>query len=252
MQIFIDSGDVDKIVEYRQLGLISGVTTNPEICAQFAVSRNPVHLIRKIVEAMGDGYVFVQVTSRDPAVQLQEARFLSSLGPNIVVKVPMDRVGMRSIPQMVDAGFQVAATAVNTIGRAIVAAKCKAHYMIPYYGWLEDTMEMPTGLIEDTAAIYKAQGYQTRIHVYCRRVNDIRSAAQAGAWGVLLQPQDLERFFSHAQTQVAVDAHAAAWKEQYGNTCWLDYCASGGPDAWEKSSVVAACHPQDNGNSDVL
>ncbi|MEP7361895.1 MAG: transaldolase family protein [Acidobacteriota bacterium] len=223
MKIFIDSADVDRIVEYRQLGLISGVTTNPQICARFVVSKSPVDLIRQIVDVMEGAYVFVQVISRDPAIQVEEAKFLSDLGPNIVIKVPMDRVGMKSIPQIVEAGLQVAATAVNSIGRAIVAAECGAHYMIPYYGWLEDTMELPTGLIRDAAAIYKAQGYETRIHVYCRRVIDIREAALAGAWGVLLQPQDLERFFDHAQTEVAVNAHAAAWRAQYGETCWLDY-----------------------------
>ena len=68
---------------------------------------------------MEDGYVFVQVVSRDPERQLEEAKFLSDLGPKIVVKVPMDKVGMRSIPRMVQAGLEVSATAVNSLGRAI-------------------------------------------------------------------------------------------------------------------------------------
>jgi len=223
MNIFIDTADVNQIIEYRRLGLITGVTTNPEILAQCAVSRNPLDLIRKVVDAMGDGYVFVQVVSRDPERQLEEAKFLSGLGPKIVVKVVMDKIGLQSIPRMVKAGLQVSATAVNSIGRAILAGECGAHYMIPYYGWLEDAMESPTGLIENVAAIYRAQKYQTRLHVYCRRVIDIERAAMAGAWGVLLQPPDLERFFHHAQTEVAVGAHAAAWRKQYGDTCWLDY-----------------------------
>jgi transaldolase len=223
MKIFIDTGDVEQIGEYRRLGLISGVTTNPEICGQCAVSSNPVELIKRIVAVMEDGYVFVQVMTRDPAKQLEEAKFLAGLGPNIVVKVIMDKVGIRSIPLMVKTGLQVSATAVNSIGRAILAAECGAHYIIPYYGWLEDALEAPTGLIEDVAAVYRAQQYATRMHVYCRRVIDIKKAAQAGAWGVLLAPQDLERFFHHAQTDVAVNCHAAAWRKQYGETNWLDY-----------------------------
>ena len=227
MKIFIDTANVEQIIEYRRLGLINGVTTNPEICAMCAVSGNPLDLLRNVVAAIEDGYVFVQVVSRDPARQLEEAKFLAELGPKIVVKVPMDKIGLRSIPQMVNAGLQVSATAVNSIGRAILAGECGAHYMIPYYGWLEDSMESPTGLIESVAAIYRAQGYPTRLHVYCRRVIDVQRAAMAGAWGVLLQPQDLERFFHHAQTEVAVGAHMAAWRNQYGDTCWLDYRTSG-------------------------
>ena len=61
MNIFIDTGDVGQIAEYRQLGLITGVTTNPGICGECAVSSNPVELIKRIVAVMGDGYVFVQV-----------------------------------------------------------------------------------------------------------------------------------------------------------------------------------------------
>lgn len=223
MHIFIDTADANKIVEYRRLGLITGVTTNPGICGECAISSNPVDLIRNVVTAIDGGYVFVQVVSRDPDRQLEEAKFLSGLGPKIVVKVPMDKVGVRSIPRMVETGLQVSATAVNSIGRAILAAECGAHYMIPYYGWLEDSMESPTELIENVAAIYRAQGYQTRLHIYCRRMIDVQKAAVAGAWGVLLAPEDLERFFHHAQTEIAVGGHASAWRKQYGDTCWIDY-----------------------------
>jgi len=223
MNIFIDTADITQISEYRRMGLIAGVTTNPEILGQCAVSRNPLDLIRKVVAAIEGGYVFVQVVSREPERQVEEAKFLSDLGPKIVVKVIMDKSGLQSIPRMVKAGLQVSATAVNSIGRAILAGECGAHYMIPYYGWLEDALEAPTGLIESVAAIYRAQGYQTRMHVYCRRVIDIEKAARAGVWGVLLQPQDLEHFFHHAQTEVAVGGHAAAWRKAYGDTCWLDY-----------------------------
>ena len=49
-------------------------------------------------------------------------------------------------------------------------------------------------LVEDMAEIYRAQGYATRLHILCRRVADLRAAARAGAWGVLLDPPDLDRF----------------------------------------------------------
>lgn len=223
MEIFANTADLVQLAHYRELGLISGVTTNPAICAVGAVSANPVDLIRRIVEVMGDGFVFVQVLSREPQSQLDEALFLNELGPNMVIKVLMDKVGYRSIPRMVAAGIQVSATAVNSIGRAIAAGECGAHYAIPYYGWLEDSLESATALVDDMAQIYRAQGYATRLHVLCRRVEDLRIAARAGAWGVLLDPPDLERFFHHAQTEVAVKRQADAWSDRYGNVDWLHY-----------------------------
>jgi len=223
MEIFANTADLVQLARYRELGLISGVTTNPAICAMNAVSKNPVELIRRIVDVMGDGHVFVQVLATDPESQLEEARFIAGLGPRMVVKVPMDKVGMRSIPRMVEAGFQVAATAVNSIGRAIIAGECGAHYAIPYYGWLEDSLEAPTGLVDDMAEIYRMQRYTTKLHVLCRRVTDLRIAARAGAWGVLLDPPDLDRFFHHAQTDVAVNRQVEAWAKHYGDVNWLHY-----------------------------
>lgn len=239
MEIFANTADLEQVAHYRALGLISGVTTNPAICAAGAVSANPVDLIRRVVEVMGTGYVFVQVISRDPEIQLEEARFLSSLGPHIVVKVPMDKTGMRSIPRMVEAGLQVSATAVNTIGRAIAAGECGAHYAIPYFGWLEDSLEAPTGLVEDMADIYRAQGYTTRLHILCRRVADLSVAARVGAWGVLLDPPDLERFFHHAQTEVAVKRQADAWAGQYGSVDWLHF-RNGGPRLADSATARSA------------
>ncbi len=155
---------------------------------------------------------------------MEEAKLLSAMAPAIVIKVIMDEVGFQSIPRMVQAGLQVCATAVNSVGRAILAAKCDAHYIIPYYGWLEDSHDRSTNLIADVGEIYRAQGYQTKIHVYCRRMVDVMVAAKAGAWGVLLEPQDLQRFFDHPHTAVAVEGQRTSWEGRYGQgTTWLDF-----------------------------
>jgi TalC/MipB family fructose-6-phosphate aldolase len=232
MHIHLNGADLGAIARWREAGLIDGVTTNPAIAAAGAAATggHPVELLREIVRIMGpDGQVFAQVLSRDAAEQLEEARFLAGLGPRMVIKVLMDTVGQRSIPLMVAAGVQVAATAVNSVGRAIAAARCGAHYVIPYYGWLEDAMEAPTGLADDIAAIYRTQGYRTHLHVLVRRVADLRAAGLAGAWGVLLDAPDIERiFFHHAQTDVAVNRQHAAWRERFGETTWLQHRGHGG------------------------
>ena len=224
MEIYIDSADPAEIRRYRKLGLVQGVTTNPGSFGAAGRSSNPVDLLRTILDAAAGITVFLQVRAREPLAQVEEAKLLSAMGRAIVIKVIMDEVGFQSIPQMVKVGLQVCATAVNSVGRAILAAKCGAHYMIPYYGWLEDTHERSTHLISDVAEIYHAQRYQTRMHVFCRRMADVIVAAKAGAWGVLLEPQDLQRFFDHPHSAVAVDGHRASWDARYGQgTTWLDF-----------------------------
>ena len=224
MEIYIDSADPSEIRRYRQLGLVQGVTTNPGSFGTAGRSGNPVDLLRAILDAAAGITVFLQVRAREPMAQVEEAKLLSGMGGKIVIKVIMDEVGFQSIPQMVKAGLQVCATAVNSVGRAILAAQCGAHYMIPYYGWLEDSHERSTHLISDVTEIYRAQRYQTKVHVFCRRMTDVIVAAKSGAWGVLLEPQDLQRFFDHPHSAVAVDGHRASWDARYGQrTTWLDF-----------------------------
>jgi TalC/MipB family fructose-6-phosphate aldolase len=228
MEIYIDSADPKEISRYRKLGLAQGVTTNPGSFGAAGQSSNPLDLMRAILGAAAGIPVFLQVRSREPLAQVEEAKLLSAMGPSIVIKAIMDEVGFQSIPQMVKAGLQVCATAVNSVGRAILAAKCGAHYMIPYYGWLEDSSDRSTNLIFDVGEIYQAQRYSTKMHVYCRRMADVIVAAKAGAWGVLLEPQDLKRFFEHPHSAVAVEGQRTSWDARYGQgTTWLDFLAEG-------------------------
>jgi hypothetical protein len=77
--------------------------------------------------------------------------------------------------------------------------------------------------VADIAAIYSAQRYATRLHVFCRRTCHLIGAARAGAWGVLLEPNDLKQLFDHPHSAAAVDSHRASWDARYGESTWLDF-----------------------------
>jgi len=224
MQIYIDTTDAVEIVRYREMGLIDGVTTNPGSFGAQGTSANPTDRLRSVMDAAAGLPAFVQVLSRRVADQIEEARRLIAQYPNVVIKVIIDDVGFRSIREMVKAHIPVSATAVNSVGRAILAAEAGADYMIPYFGWLEDSHDHATNLVADVSAIYAAQHYDTKMHVFCRRGNHVIEAAKAGVWGVLLEPGDLQCFFDHPHTAAAVDGHRAAWDARYGSeTTWLDF-----------------------------
>ena len=151
---------------------------------------------------------------------------LSAMGPAIVIKVIMDEVGFQSIPQMVKAGLQVSATAVNSVGRAILAAKCGAHYMIPYYGWPEDSHERSTHLISrrhgdlSSSAISNEDARVLPPHGGRHRGGQGRGLGRAAG------AADLQRFFDHPHSAVAVEGHRASWDARYGkDTTWLDFLA---------------------------
>jgi transaldolase len=224
MQIYIDTTDAGEIKRYRETGLIDGVTTNPGSFGANGTGANPVELFDSVVEAAAGLPVFVQVRARAIADQVEEATRLKARYPNVVIKVIIDEIGYQSIPLMVQAGLTVSATAVNSAGRAILAAEAGAHFMIPYFGWLEDSHDHATNLVADVAAIYAAQHYETKMHIFCRRSSHVIEAAKAGVWGVLMEPNDLNCFFDHPHTAAAVDGHRASWDGKYGHeTTWLDF-----------------------------
>jgi len=222
MKFFIDSANPDEIRQALEANLASGVTTNPGLFGRQGRGKNPLEALEEILAAAAGHPVFVQVLSGDAAGQLEEARRLSRIGGNIAFKVILGEESLKSIPQMVALGLQVAATTVNSVGRALLAANAGAHFVIPYFGWIEQTVDRPTNLVADIAAIYRAGGYETKLVFYARDLRHVLEGALAGAFACTMEPENLHKLFFHPQSEVAVQDHRSAWDARFGKVTWLD------------------------------
>lgn len=222
MQFFIDSADPAEIKRACDVQIVSGVTTNPGLMGREGRGENPREALEKILEAARGRLVFCQVLSREAKAQVEEAKRLARLATNLAIKVVMNEQACASIPAMLGEGIQVAATAVNTVSRAILAANAGAQYVIPYYGWIEHTVDRPTNLIGDITIVYRAQGYATKVLMFARDPSHILQGAAAGAWGCTMEPKDLYKVFFHPQSEVAVADHRQGWVERFGDITWLD------------------------------
>ena len=183
MKFFIDTASLDQIREARDLGILDGVTTNPSLMAKEGISgadniRNHYAKICEIV----DGDVSAEVIATDFDSIVKEGQELSAIAPNIVVKVPMIKEGIKAIRWFADNGIKTNCTLVFSSGQAILAAKAGATYLSPFIGRIDDINWDGISLIREIAEIYAIQGYDTEIlAASIRNSRHIVQSALAGA-----------------------------------------------------------------------
>jgi transaldolase len=183
MKFFIDTANLVQIKEANELGILDGVTTNPSLMAKEGITgitaiQNHYKAICEIVE----GDISAEVIATDYAGIIAEGKALAALHPNIVVKVPMIKDGIKAIKWFSDNGIRTNCTLIFSAGQAILAAKAGATYISPFVGRIDDTSWDGMQLIQQIANIYVVQGFESEIlAASIRNVNHIITAAEMGA-----------------------------------------------------------------------
>ncbi len=183
MKFFIDTANLSDIREARDLGILDGVTTNPSLMAKEGIAGEAK--ILKHYEAICqivDGDVSAEVIATDYEGIITEGKRLAALAPNIVVKVPMIKEGIKAIRYFSDHDIRTNCTLVFSSGQAILAAKAGATYLSPFIGRIDDINWYGMDLIQEIAEIYAIQGYETEIlAASIRNSRQIVDAAKSGA-----------------------------------------------------------------------
>jgi transaldolase len=164
MKFFIDTANLDQIKEANDLGILDGVTTNPSLMAKEGISGhdNVIKHYLQICELV-DGDVSAEVIATDYEGIIKEGNALAKLHPNIVVKVPMIKDGIKAIRYFSDNGIRTNCTLVFSPGQAILAAKAGASYLSPFVGRLDDVSTDGMALIKDIRTIYDNYFFETEI-----------------------------------------------------------------------------------------
>jgi transaldolase len=164
MKFFIDTANLNQIREAQQLGVLDGVTTNPSLMAKEGISgeeRVRQHYIDICNITTGD--VSAEVIATDFEGMIKEGEALAALHPQIVVKVPMIKDGIKAIRYFTDKGIKTNCTLVFSAGQALLAAKAGATYVSPFIGRLDDNSVDGIELIAQIRLIYDNYGYRTQI-----------------------------------------------------------------------------------------
>jgi len=183
MKFFIDTANLAQIKEANELGILDGVTTNPSLMAKEGIKGSEAVLQHyKTICELVDGAISAEVISTDYEGMVEEGKKLSAIHPNIVVKVPMIKEGIKAIKWFTDHGIKTNCTLIFSAGQAILAAKAGASYVSPFIGRIDDSSWDGVQLIEQIANIYAIQGIETEIlAASIRNSLHIVRCAEAGA-----------------------------------------------------------------------
>jgi transaldolase len=183
MKFFIDTANLAQIKEAHDLGILDGVTTNPSLMAKENIKGDEATLNHyKTICSLVDGDVSAEVLSIDFDGMVEEGKKLAALHPNIVVKVPMTKDGIKAIKWFTDNNIRTNCTLVFSAGQAILAAKAGATYVSPFIGRLDDIGSPGIELIQQIVHIFSIQNFKTQVlAASIRYPNHIIQCAEAGA-----------------------------------------------------------------------
>ncbi|MGY5355103.1 fructose-6-phosphate aldolase [Wenyingzhuangia sp. IMCC45467] len=164
MKFFIDTADLEQIKEAQALGVLDGVTTNPSLMAKIGVKgqENIINHYKAICEIV-DGDVSAEVISTDFDGMVKEGEALAALNPQIVVKLPMIKDGIKACKYFSSKGIRTNVTLVFSVGQAILAAKAGATYVSPFIGRLDDISTDGLHLINEIREVYDNYMFETEI-----------------------------------------------------------------------------------------
>jgi transaldolase len=221
MKFFLDTADIDEIVQAAQWGAISGVTTNPSLYARIGGKLADFNShIKRICEVVS-GPVSAEVTAKDTDGMLSQGRELSQIAPNVVIKVPMTTEGLAATHTFAQEGINVNMTLVFTVPQAILAARAGARYISPFIGRFDDISEDG---IEHVADIVDAIGnYEFAcapngdepeiIAASIRSTNHVAQAALIGADIATVPFKVLKSCTEHPLTTRGIELFDADWEK---------------------------------------
>jgi transaldolase len=183
MKFFIDTANIDQIKEAQDLGILDGVTTNPSLMAKEGISgdENVINHYKTICDIV-DGDVSAEVIATDYEGMIKEGEALAALHPQIVVKIPMIKDGIKAIKYFSSKGIKTNCTLIFSSGQALLAAKAGATYVSPFIGRLDDVSTDGLNLIDDIRVIFDNYGYETQIlAASVRHTMHIINCAEIGA-----------------------------------------------------------------------
>ena len=209
MKFFIDTANIDEIKEAHSMGMVDGVTTNPSLIAK--EGRDFEEIIKEICEIV-NGPISAEVVSTDAQGMIEEARKLSKIHNNIVVKIPMLVDGLKATRILAEEGIKTNVTLVFSPLQALMAAKAGATYVSPFIGRLDDISQEGLLLVEQIVEIYGNYAFDTEIIVASiRNPLHVLESALMGADIATIPFNVLSKLAAHPMTDKGLKAFLDDW-----------------------------------------
>lgn len=210
MKFFLDSANLDEIREAAELGLIDGVTTNPSLISKEGGVDFKEHIAAVCEIVAGD--VSAEVTSLDAEGMLREGREYARIAPNVIIKCPLTRDGLKATRQLTSEGVRVNVTLCFSAAQAILAAKAGAAYISPFVGRLDDVGQNGVAVLAEIVEIYRNHEWQTQVLASSiRHPIHVVEAARVGADVATMPLKVLNQLFQHPLTDRGLEKFLSDW-----------------------------------------
>ena len=202
MKIFIDSADVNEIKQAVEMGLCDGVTTNPTLIAK--TGKKNADVIKAIC-GITDAPVNAETVGISYDEIVAEGTELRKIAPNVVVKIPMCKDGLRAVRYFAARDIASTVTLIFNASQALLAAKAGASFIAPFVGRLDDQSETGMEMISEIVEIYDSYDFDTEVVVASvRSPLHVKDAALAGAHAVTVPFSLLDKLMAHPLTELGI------------------------------------------------
>ena len=218
MKFFIDTANLTQIKEAESLGILDGVTTNPSLMAKEGICGKE-NILKHYVDICNivDGPVSAEVISTDYEEMIKEGEELAALHPQIVVKVPITKDGIKAIKYFSAKKIHTNCTLVFSVGQALLAAKAGATYVSPFVGRLDDISTDGIDLLYKIRKVYDCYGYQTKIlAASIRHTMHIIQSLNAGADVATCPLNAILGLLKHPLTDIGLDTFLSDYRKVNG------------------------------------
>ncbi len=211
MKFFIDTANLDQIKEANDLGILDGVTTNPSLMAREGIKGEKGFIDHYIkICNIVDGDVSAEVIATDYQGMIKEGEALAALHPNIVVKVPAIKNGIKAVKYFSDNNIRSNCTLIFSPGQALLAAKAGATYVSPFVGRLDDISSDGVELVAQIVDIFDTYGYESQvIAASIRHTMHIIQCMDAGAHVATCPLNAILGLLKHPLTDIGVEKFLA-------------------------------------------
>lgn len=211
MKFFIDTANLTEIEEAAALGVISGVTTNPSLIAK---EKRDFKTVVAEIAALVKGPISAEVVGTSFGEMLPEARELAKISDNIVIKVPLNAEGLKTVKVLTAEGIKTNVTLIFSANQALLAARAGASFVSPFVGRLDDISEDGMELVRTIADIFTIHDIDTEIiAASIRHPLHVTQAALAGAHIATVPYKVIVTMLNHPLTDVGIKRFLEDWKK---------------------------------------
>lgn len=211
MKFFVDTADVEEIKKAVELGMCDGVTTNPSLIMKSG--RDQKEVILEIVKIVS-GPISVEAISEDTEGMVKEAEEFATWAPNIVVKVPMTKEGIKAVRILKEKNIPTNVTLVFSASQALLAAKAGAAYVSPFVGRLDDISHDGMALVEEIMEIFDNYDFETQVIVASiRDPIHVTESAMLGADVATIPAKVMEKLWKHPLTDKGIAQFLADYEK---------------------------------------